>query len=561
MRKQLSYVITLTLIFLVVVGCNPAGQAVSEPENTIHVNQLGYLPDGHKSAIIIGPSEGFLIVDVDSKKIVHTGELSAPQQWAASGEDARIADFSSFSAPGNYVLIAGGSGSHQFEISRDVYSDVAKASIKAFYFHRASTALDEKYAGVYARTAGHPDTQVGIHASAASESRPEGTKISAPKGWYDAGDFGKYIVNSAITVTTMMSVFEHYPEKSGMISTNIPESGDETPDLLDEIKWNLDWMLTMQDPQDGGVYHKLTTKSFPGMIMPEEDTDPRWIVMKPPPATLDFVASMAQASRVYKPYDSEFSEQCLTAALKAWEWTQNNMEVYYTQPEDIHTGAYDQPGKGFKDEKFWAATELSITTGETYESEIPSPLLVPEWRDGAALASMNLLNYQEDEAVKKVFFVLADSLLKAQMASPYDVSNDYFRWGSTSDFLNQAMILLYAYKASGEKAYKDAAQSTFDWVLGKNPTGYSFVTGFGQKTAKHIHHRPSEGDAIAEPQPGWVIGGPNPENKEDCGEDAYTSPYPALAYMDQLCSYATNEIAINWNGVFVYVAIALDAEG
>jgi len=171
------------------------------------------------------------------------------------------------------------------------------------------------------------------------------------------------------------------------------------------------------------------------------------------------------------------------------------------------------------------------------------------------------LNYQEDEAVKKVFFVLADSLLKAQMASPYDVSNDYFRWGSTSDFLNQAMILLYAYKASGEKAYKDAAQSTFDWVLGKNPTGYSFVTGFGQKTAKHIHHRPSEGDAIAEPQPGWVIGGPNPENKEDCGEDAYTSPYPALAYMDQLCSYATNEIAINWNGVFVYVAIALDAEG
>jgi endoglucanase len=157
--------------------------------------------------------------------------------------------------------------------------------------------------------------------------------------------------------------------------------------------------------------------------------------------------------------------------------------------------------------------------------------------------------------------LLADSLLKEQMNSAYDVSNDAFRWGSTSDFLNQAMVLIYAYRISGEKAYKDAAQSTFDWVLGKNPNGYSFVTGFGEKTPMHIHHRPSEADDVVEPQPGWVSGGPNPENKEDCGADAYLSPYPAKAFIDELCSYATNEIAINWNAVFVYVSLALDAEG
>ncbi|MBC8374676.1 MAG: glycoside hydrolase family 9 protein [FCB group bacterium] len=561
MKKNLVLSLMVSSILGIILSCTPASQAVPQPENTIHLNQLGYLPHGYKSAVIIGSSETFNIVDAQTQAVVHKGSLGEPQYWEASGETVRLADFSSFTQPGSYRLQVGAASSHEFDIDRNVFSEVSKASVKAFYFHRAGVALDEKHAGIYARTAGHPDTEVVIHASAASASRPEGSMISSPKGWYDAGDYGKYIVNSAITVSTMMSAFEHYPEKAGMLVTNIPESGDETPDLLDETRWNLDWMLTMQDPEDGGVYHKLTTKSFPGMIMPEMDTESRWIVMKTTPAALDFAASMAQASRVYKAYDMEFSEKCLAASIKAWEWAEKNRDVYYKQPEDISTGAYDQPGKPFNDEKFWAATELSITTGEKYEAEIPTPLLVPEWRDGAALAIMNLLNYRSYDAAETAFFVLADSLLKEQQNSAYDISNDYFRWGSTSDFLNQSMVLLYAYKLSGDKNYKDAAQSTFDYVLGKNPLGHSFVTGFGKKTSRHIHHRPSEADGIVEPQPGWVIGGPNPENQEDCGAEAYTSPYPALAFIDELCSYATNEIAINWNGIFVYVSIALDAEG
>ena len=561
MKKHLVLSLVVSLILGIILSCNPTLQTVSPPEITIHLNQLGYLPDGYKSAVVIGSSDTFSIIDVQTQTVVHKGNLGEPQYWEASGETVRLADFSSITQPGSYRLQVGVTSSHEFDIDRNVYADVSRASVKAFYFHRAGVALDEKYAGVYARTAGHPDTAVFIHASSASASRPEGSMISSPKGWYDAGDYGKYIVNSAMTVSTMMSVFEHYPEKAGMLQTNIPESGDETPDILDEIRWNLDWMLTMQDPEDGGVYHKLTTKSFPGMIMPEMDTESRWVVMKTTAAALDFAASMAQASRIYKPYGMDFSEKCLAASIKAWEWAMENMDVYYNQPKDIHTGAYDQSGKPFNDEKFWAATELSITTGEQYDAAIPKPLLVPEWRDGAVLAAMDLLNHQPDEAVKQAFFLLADSLLKEQMNSAYDVSNDAFRWGSTSDFLNQAMVLIYAYKISGEKAYKDAAQSTFDWVLGKNPNGYSFVTGFGEKTPMHIHHRPSEADDVVEPQPGWVSGGPNPENKEDCGADAYLSPYPAKAFIDELCSYATNEIAINWNAVFVYVSLALDAEG
>jgi len=509
----------------------------------------------------MGSAESFSLEDTASQAIVFQGALGVPKYWDASGETVRIADFSRFSAQGAYRIRVGDTRSYSFDIARDVYADAARSSVKAFYFHRAGLALEEKYAGVYARPAGHTDDKVFIHASAATKSRPENSLISSPKGWYDAGDYGKYIVNSAITVSTMMSVFEHYPEKAGMIETNIPESGDDTPDLLDEIRWNLDWMLTMQDPEDGGVYHKLTTKKFPDMIMPDADTESRWIVMKTTPATLDFAASMAQASRVYRPYDVEFADRCLAAAQKAWEWSQKNPDMHYIQPEDVHTGAYDQQGGDFSDEKFWAASELHISTGNPYEAAMPVPFIVPEWRDGAALAAMNLLQHLPNDAAKKAFFVLADSLLKAQTSSAYDVSNDKFRWGSSSDFLNQAMVLIYAFKLSGEQAYKDAAQSTFDWVLGKNPTAYSFVTGYGDKTPMHIHHRPSEADEIKEPIPGWVAGGPNPGNKEDCGADAYKSPYPALAYLDQLCSYATNEIAINWNAVFVYVAVALNAEG
>lgn len=561
MKRNVIVLFISVMVTTFILTCSPVGKAPELPENTIHLNQLGYLPEGNKTAVVIGSSETFSIEECESKAVVFEGELGEAKYWDASGEMVRIADFSAIKSTGSYRVVVGASRSHRFDIDRDVFAEVSSASVKAFYYHRASTALEEKHAGIYARTAGHADNEVGIHASAASESRPEGTMISSPKGWYDAGDYNKYIVNSAITVASMMSAFEHFPQTAGSLDLNIPESGDDTPDLLDEIRWNLDWMLTMQDPDDGGVYHKLTTKNFCGMIMPEEDTADRWVVMKTTPATLDFAAVMAQASRIYKPYDAEFSERCLSAAIKAWEWAQDHPEVRYDQPEDIKTGAYDQPRGPLTDERFWAATELSITTGVQYEAQIPVPMVVPEWRDGAALAAMNLMHHKPDESVKKVFLVLADSLLNEQVHSAYAVSNDYFRWGSTSDFLNQAMVLYYAYKVTDRTEYKHAAQSTFDWVLGKNPLGLSFVTGFGERTSQFIHHRPSEADDISEPQPGWVVGGPNPQNKEDCGAEAYTSPYPAMAYLDQLCSYATNEIAINWNGVFVYVSIALDAEG
>ena len=134
--------------------------------------------------------------------------------------------------------------------------------MKGFYFQRVSTPLESKYAGPWARPAGHPDDKVEVHPSATSTQLPAGTIISSPGGWYDAGDYNKYVVNSGITMGTLLSAYEDFPAYFDTLNTNIPESGNRLPDILDEVLVNLRWMLTMQDPGDGGVYHKCTNASF-----------------------------------------------------------------------------------------------------------------------------------------------------------------------------------------------------------------------------------------------------------------------------------------------------------
>jgi len=184
-------------------------------------------------------------------------------------------------------------------------AQAAAAAIKAYYFNRAGIELQAEYAGRYARAAGHPDDHVLVHASAAGPGRPEGSVIASPKGWYDAGDYNKYVVNSAISVYTLLAAYEQFPEFFARQDLHIPESGNGLPDLLNEALWNLDWMLAMQDPADGGVYHKLTNKGFDGVVMPHQANGERYVVQKTTAAALDFAAVMAQASRVFAAFDAQ----------------------------------------------------------------------------------------------------------------------------------------------------------------------------------------------------------------------------------------------------------------
>jgi endoglucanase len=554
------------------------------PSSEIRLNQVGFYPAGPKIAVIAGDKPtSFEIINATSGKSVFKGKLGERLTSQHSGKLTSIADFSSISKPGKYIVSVAGLGkSASFEIKPKVHRNVAEASLKGFYYQRVSTDLPEKFAGKWARPAGHPDNKVFIHPSAVSEGRPENFVISAPKGWYDAGDYNKYIVNSGITMGTLLSLYEDYPQYFENFNINIPESENSIPDLLDEVIWNLRWMLAMQDPADGGVYHKLTNPRFDGMIMPAAADKSRYVVQKNTIATLDFVAVMAQAGRILKGFENKLpglSDSCLVASVKGWEWAKKNPEVYYQQDEmnkkfdpDVVTGAYGD--RNAADEWIWAAAEMYATTGKAdylkgIDLKTNSPMPLPTWSMVQALGYYTLLRSAESlkteasllDPVRKSVTAFSDGLLKDLEKQPYHTvmgknAKDY-AWGSSSVAANQGIALLYTFKLSKDKKYLHAALGNLDYLLGRNATTYCFLTGFGSKKVMHPHHRPSIADGIVDPIPGLLSGGPNPGQQDKC--TTYTSKFADESFTDDDCSYASNEIAINWNAPMVYLAAAIEA--
>ena len=170
-------------------------------QETIRLNQIGFYPKGPKYAIAVGAAGNvFHLISTTRADTVYTGALGTAQTWSHSGETVKLINFTAFQESGEYALVVPGLGqSHPFVIKEYVHQNLSAAAIKGFYFQRASTALSTQYAGKWQRPAGHLDTQVWVHASAATAARPENTIISSSKGWYDAGDYNKYIVNSGIS--------------------------------------------------------------------------------------------------------------------------------------------------------------------------------------------------------------------------------------------------------------------------------------------------------------------------------------------------------------------------
>ena len=301
--------------------------AHSGPQEQIRLNQLGFYRYGPKVAVAVDPQTWyFTIRSPDLATTYYRGELSPLVEWSRSGEEVKSADFSDFSRTGTYVVhITGIGASYPFVIDDDNFSGVARGLIRAFFYQRCFTGLPTENAAPWNRGAGHPDNAVVIHESAQSDpSRPgarrAGETYPSPKGWYDAGDYGKYVVNAGISTYQLLLLYERFPEYFGDFALNIPESHNDLPDILDEIKWELDWLLTMQDPADGGVYHKVTAKTFCGDIMPDAATETRYFIGKGSDATFDFTAVLAAAYRSYRTWLPGFADSCLAAARRAWEW-------------------------------------------------------------------------------------------------------------------------------------------------------------------------------------------------------------------------------------------------
>lgn len=581
---------------LALPGCNTAPQGKLTPPDpvaaqvqtqtqtqtqasAIQLNQVGYLPGGSKWAALSGhtadiTADSFAIIDAMTGREVWRGPLGPAQHWEPAQEAVRLANFSAWRQPGRYRLqVDGLPSSAPFDIAPDAYVALNAAALKFFYFNRAGMALDTAHAGVWARPAGHPDDRVLVHASAAGPGRPEGTVISAPKGWYDAGDYNKYVVNSGITVYTLLAAWEHFPDFFRAQKLNIPESAETAlPDILAEVLWNLEWMLDMQDPADGGVYHKLTDKGFDGIVMPHAARHDRYVVMKTTAATLDFAAAMAQASRVFAAFEAQrpgLSARMLAASRRAWDWARANPAVVYRQPADIHTGGYDDAQ--LDDEFNWAAAELYITTRDDRFWQAMRPPAdkpeVPGWATVEALAWVSLAQHRttlspkaDRRLIEGRIQAMANDIAMRWERSPYRVGmqTQDFIWGSNAVALNQALMLIQGYRLDGDRRKLDAAQGALDFVLGRHPTGYAMVTGFGTHSPLRPHHRPSGAMPQLPPVPGMIVGGPHPGRGDDC-KIPYPSQAPAKAFLDDFCSYTTNEIAINWNAPLVYVSAALSA--
>ncbi len=540
----------------------------------IRLNQEGFLPQAEKIAAINNTAlTSFSIVRSGSQQVLYTGNLSDEAYWSNAEENIKIADFSDFTRQGEFQIKLGSTVSYPFTIGNQVMLNISKLTLKAFYYNRASTDLPEQYAGEFTRLGGHFDMDVVIHPSAESDDRPAGTIISSPYGWYDAGDYNKYIVNSGISTHTLLSAYETYPDYYDTLTLNIPEAEDDIPDILNETYWNLRWVATMQDPSDGGVYHKISTANFQGTIMPHQATSTRYAVGKGTAATLDFAAMMAMAARIYGAYDPEFASSCLDKAIYAWQWANDNPNIAFNNPASqdgypsVNTGEYGD--NSFSDEFFWAAAELFITTKEeSYYNTLDFNLdfWVPGWPNVSTLGIQSLVIHREQlpefadtVLIKSKLLNITSSLSSfKQSNSVYKIPNDEFYWGSNSVPGNQGVLLMQAYQITGDKDYYDAALSALDYLIGRNATGYCFVTGLGSNSPLHIHHRQSEADNVVAPVPGFLAGGPNPHNTNDCGESKYPSLLPAKCYVDDYCSYSTNEITINWNAPLVFLSGALD---
>ncbi len=553
---------------------------------SIKVNQVGYYPSETKVAVIepTVTAKSFVLKDAKGKK-VWSGKAVRTSVSPFTQKVRQIVDFSTVKTPGTYTFVAG-KEEQKVVIKENAFADVAKAAMKAFYLQRTGMPIEAKYAGVYARPAAHMDDKVVVHPSAASPLRPAGTVISSPYGWYDAGDFNKYIVNSGFTIGVLLQAYEINKAYADKMNLVIPESEDAVPDFLDEVMYNLKWMITMQDPYDGGVYHKLTTPNFEGFEMPVNCHQTRYVVQKSTQASLDFAASLAQAARIYSAYPKyqSFAKEAVKAAERAYAWAVKNPTFYYDQNGNnqkyspkVNTGMYDD--KASADEFFWAATELYLTTKqnsyfEQAKSFMPQSYRVPTWGEVSGLGVQQWINQSllgkldgidfPVEKMKADLLAFCDDCMLRMPTSSFNAPHGNrvqdFPWGSNSEMCaGQGIALTYAYTLTKDHKYLSAAIADADYLLGRNATGYCFVTGFGTKQVMHPHQRLSEADGIDAPLPGFLAGGPNPGQQDIANVTTYPSKAADESYTDDMNSYASNEIAINWNAYLVGLMMTIDA--
>ena len=564
----------------------------------IYVNQMGYLPNSIKTAILALPQEDCTelphspvhvqICKGDGACVLEKDAVFfGPDE--ASGDFVWQLDFSELNEQGTYTLRCGDAVSYPFSIDSDLYGSLNILLSKMLYYQRCGMELTETHAGKFTRKACHTAPSVlwteykKVLDGELSEAMLQ--KFDIRGGWHDAGDFGRYTTAAACALGHILYAYRFFPG-AFTTSLNIPESGNGIPDILNECRYELDWMLQMQ-AEDGSVYHKQTTQNHAAFVMPHEDTNQMLLLPPSSMAVADFVATMALASRIYRPFDTEFSNRTLAAAMKSYTWLEQHPEFLFEHIKECRTGGYGD--RSDIDERMWAAMELYRTTGEAcyleqakhFFEQHPNPVQYG-WGDISGFAGWALL---EDELMttatgkessglssaeaefrgtyKALLAKEADHILDIISSCGYGVAleaNEYC-WGSNLNVLNRGMLFGTVYRLNPKPEYHTALVRQMDYLLGVNATDCSYVTGVGTHAYCNPHNRITVADGIDETIPGYVSGGANGTRWVDplAKELIPEGTPPMKCYIDRWECYSLNEITIYWNSPAIFCAAFLDS--
>lgn len=600
LRTLKSQANLLVLCILLAMLLNPLQTTIAAPlaqsATAIRVNQVGYLPNLPKLATVVSTSSSPLTWQLKNSggTVIATGSTSVFGNDTASGEHVHIADFSNVTTQGSgYTVVVGSTASYPFDISPTIYRNLKYDALAYFYHNRSGIAITMPYAGASQWT--HPAGHIGVSPNLGDTNVPCASdagcsySLNVSGGWYDAGDHGKYVVNGGISVWTMLNQYERM-KYLGTSSAdfangkmNIPENGNGVADILDEARWEMEFLLKMQVPtgqtKAGMVHHKMHDAAWTGIpLRPDLDPQPRVLRPVSTAATLNLAATAAQCARIWATIDSTFSNKCLTAAQTAWNAAQANPSIYALDSDGTGGGAYGD--NNATDEFYWAAAELYITTGastylnyltgaSTYYKVIPGGGTM-SWGFTAPLGNISLavvpngLAASEISSIRSNIATAANSYVSIINGQGYRVPITLYEWGSNSSVTNSAIILALAYDFTGSTQYLNAANESMNYLLGRNAMNKSYISGYGENPLMNPHHRFWANQANGSfplPPPGALSGGPNPGLQDPYSAANLAGCKPQKCFVDNYQAYAVNEITVNWNAPLAWLAAYLDEKG
>ncbi|RBM12380.1 glycosyl hydrolase family 5 [Streptomyces sp. PT12] len=575
---------------------------VYEPDtgSPVRVNQVGYLTEGPKAGTLVTEATEALpwtLNDAAGAEVA-SGTTEPRGVDPISAENVHTFDFSEVTTEGEgYTVTIDSETSEPFAIGGELYDTLRSDALAYFYHNRSGIEIDADLVGEeYARPAGHVNVapNQGDDGVTCWAQDPCDYTLDAAGGWYDAGDHGKYVVNGGIAAAQVLSNYERTlttegagGDELGDGALAVPEQGNGVPDILDEARWQLDFLTAMQVPAGeelaGMAHHKLHDAQWTGLpLLPHEDSQPRELHPPSTAATLNLAAAAAQGARLFEPYDADYAAELLAAATTAYEAALANPDRYADPLDGTGGGAYSD--NDVTDEFYWAAAELYITTGDdAYLADVTGSELHGDaeaifppsgfgWGSTAALGALSLATVDSglSDARRAEFRGLvteaADGINATVAAGAYGVPlpDENYVWGSNSQVMNNMVVLATAHDLTGETAYRDGVLSGLNYLLGQNPLNLSYVTGYGERHARNQHHRhwANQLDAsLPNPPAGSVAGGPNVNLEDPIAADLLEGCAPAMCYVDHIESYATNEVTINWNAPLAWLASYVDDLG